>query len=45
MPCFSNEDQDQLAVEEANRSGSALFAIQYLKFYNNIDQIIWLGEN
>ena len=34
MPCFSNSvDPGQLASEEANWSGSALFAIQYLISY------------
>ena len=33
-PAFANSaDPDQLASEEANWSGSALFAIQYLNFY------------
>ena len=31
---FANSvDPDQLASEEANRSGSALFAIQYVNLY------------
>ena len=34
IPAFSNSvDPDQLASEEANWSGSALFAIQYLNLY------------
>ena len=34
MPGFANSvDPDQLASEEANWFGSALFVIQYLKFY------------
>ena len=34
MPAFANsEDPDQLAPEEVNWSGSALFAIQYLNLY------------
>ena len=34
MPCFRNSaDPDQLACEEANWSGSALFVIKYVKFY------------
>ena len=32
-------------AEEANWSGSALFAIKYLDYSNNPDQIIWLAEN
>ena len=33
-PAFANSaDPDQLASEEANWSGSALFAIQYLNLY------------
>ena len=30
---------------EANWSGSALFVIKYMKFINNLDQVIWLAEN
>ena len=30
--------------EEANWSGSALFAIK-MWIYNNLDQVIWLAEN
>ena len=34
MSCLSNSvDPDQLASEEANRSGSTQFAIQYLNLY------------
>ena len=41
-PAFANSvDPDQLASEEANWSGSALFAINI----NNLDQVIWLAEN
>ena len=29
----NSEDRDQLASEEANWSGSALFVIKYLNFY------------
>ena len=33
-PAFTNSaDPDQLASEEANWSGSALFVIQYVDFY------------
>ena len=33
-PVFANSvDPDQLASEEANWSGSALFAIKYVKLY------------
>ena len=34
MPCFANSvDPDQLASEEANWSGSALFVIKYVSLY------------
>ena len=34
IPAFANSvDSDQLASEEANWSGSALFAIQYVNLY------------
>ena len=34
MPCFTNSvDPDQLASQEANWSGSALFVIQYVNLY------------
>ena len=49
---FANSvDPDQLASEEANWSGSALFAIKndFLATMwisgNNLDQIIWLAKN
>ena len=46
MSFANNVDPDQLASEEANRSGSALFAIKYMWIYmNNLDQVIWLVEN
>ena len=45
MPCFSSVDPDQLASEEANWSGSALFVIKYVNFYQNPDQVIWLAGN
>ena len=33
-PAFANSvDPDQLASEEANRSGSAMFAIKYVNVY------------
>ena len=38
-------DPDELAFEEANWSGSALFVITYVNFYQNRDQVIWLGGN
>ena len=38
-PAFANSvDPDQLASEEANWSGSALFAIQYLNLYQQRGQ-------
>ena len=43
-PAFANSvDPDQLASEEANWSGSALFAIMWI-YINNLDQVIWLAE-
>ena len=40
-PIFANsEDPDQLASEEANWSGSALFDIKYVIYSNNPDQMI-----
>ena len=33
MPRLNSVDQDQLASEEANWSGSALFVIKYVNFY------------
>ena len=46
-PTFENSvDPDQLASEEANWSGSALFVIENVNlFINNLDQVIWLAEN
>ena len=45
ISCFANSvDPDQLASEEANWSGSALFAIMLI-YSNNPDQAIWLAEN
>ena len=42
MSIFANSvDPDQLASEEANWSGSALLAIEYV----NLDQVIWLAKN
>ena len=39
MPCVANSvDPDQLPSEEANWSGSALFVIKYVNFY----QKTWL---
>ena len=38
-------DPDQLASEEANWSGSALFVIKYVNFYQNLDHVIWLAGN
>ena len=36
MPVLANSvDPDQLASSEANWSGSALFAIKYVNFYQN----------
>ena len=41
-PVLGNSvDPDQLASEEANWSGSALFVIKYVNFYQNPDQVIW----
>ena len=45
-PVFTNSvDPDQLASEEANWSGSALFAIKYVNMYKKLDQVMWLAEN
>ena len=45
-PVLANSvDPDQLASEEANWSGSALFVIKYVNFYQNQDQVIWLAGN
>ena len=33
MPFANSVDPDQLASEESNSSGSALFAIQYVNLY------------
>ena len=43
-PVFANSvDPDQLASEEANWSGSALFVIKYVNIIKNPDQVIfWL---
>ena len=47
-PAFANsEDPDQLASSEANWSGSALFAIQYMNLYQqsgSSNQIGWKFE-
>ena len=44
-PVLANSvDPDQLASEEANWSGSALFVIMSI-YINNLDQVIWLAEN
>ena len=45
-PVLANSvDPDQLASEEANWSRSALFAIKYVDFYQNPDQVLWLAGN
>ena len=45
-PVLANSvDSDQLASEEANWSGSALFVIKYVNFYQKPDQVIWLAGN
>ena len=44
-PVLANSvDPDQLASEEANWSGSALFVIKYVNFYKKPDQVIWLAR-
>ena len=44
MSCFCNSvDPDQLDSEEANWSGSALFAIQYLNFYQQLESRTPIG--
>ena len=48
MPVLANNvDPDQLASEEANWSGSALFVIKYVNLYKqkSPDQVIWLAGN
>ena len=44
-PVLANSvDPDHLASkEEANWSGSALFVIKYVNFYQKLDQAIWLA--
>ena len=43
---FENSaDPDHLASEEANWSGSTLFAIKYLNLYQQPELIIWLAIN
>ena len=45
-PVLANSvDPDQLASEEANWSGSALFVIKYVNFYKNPDRVICLAGN
>ena len=45
-PALANSvDPDQLASEEANWSGSALFVIKYVNFYQKPGEIIWLAGN
>ena len=44
MPCLSNSvDPDQLASSEANWSGSALFVIKYVNFYQKPRSSILIG--
>ena len=46
LSCLYKQCTNQLASEEANWSGSLLFAIKYVNIYiNNMDQVIWLAEN
>ena len=45
MPLANSVVPDQVASEEANWSGSALFVIKYVNFYKNPDLVIWLAEN
>ena len=43
-PAFANSvDQDQLASEEVNWSGSALFVIKYLNLYEQLGSINLIG--
>ena len=46
-PVLANSaDPDQLASSEANWSGSVLFVIKYVNFYQkNLNQLIWLAGN
>ena len=44
-PAFANSvDQDQLASEEANWSGSALFAIKYVNLYQQSGSRYLIGK-
>ena len=45
-PVIANSvDPNQLASEEANWSGSALFVVKDVNFYPKLDQAIWLAGN
>ena len=45
-PAFATSvDPDQLASEEANWSGSALFVLSMWICINNPDQVTWLVKN
>ena len=46
-PVLANSvDPDQLASEEASWSGSALFVIKYVNFYQKPgSKVIWLAGN
>ena len=44
MPCLSKQYRsDQSASEEANWSGSALFVIKYVKFYQKSESSNLIG--
>ena len=44
MPCFANSvDPDLLASDEANLSGSALFAIKYANLYQQLGSSNLIG--
>ena len=46
IPCFANSvDQDQLAFQEANWFGSALFDIKYLNLYEQLGSSNLIGCN
>ena len=43
MPLVNSVDPDQLASEEANWSGSALFVIQYMNLYQKLGSSNLIG--
>ena len=43
MPLANSIDRDQLASEEANLSGSALFVIKFVNFYHKLGPYNLIG--